>query len=436
MGRNAPRREQVVRRLTKALHSEQILETLNCELSLQVPLHRRCLPGCGPHTWATRDIQTTFVYRQTPFTAIPRSPCEELSLAPLPSGGGGSLFLSPSLSVPPLSALLRGPPFSQFSTDGVSDISTFGTQTLLAMRKFLDDVEMSSRQKACSSHQTKKESNDECAECAGEGVTGDTKDTLRGEEVAKEKAKDKEEAKQGMSTAELEENGYPSTIDPEVVRAFRMLFNGFEEQWCRTKQPENVSSDSEEDDTQDNVAAHATMDHPSQDEIVEEDVLVAEPQLYLCDDWISPMKVMRKPKSMTAKEKRKTEAATKYLILTMMSLELGFGSIIERYRQARDAVVERYQQKPENAVYLDSVILTDADLKVEESDQLNDSSPSAAVAAIMPPLTRLADSATRKLTGSSACSCAERFESQSISCYVSKADSSRRSRRMRLPVLM
>ena len=88
LGRNAPKREQVVRRLTKDLHTAQILESLPCEPHLQVSLHRRCLPGCGPHTWATRDIQTTFVYKPLPFSRIPKPPGEELSPAPLPSGGG------------------------------------------------------------------------------------------------------------------------------------------------------------------------------------------------------------------------------------------------------------------------------------------------------------------------------------------------------------
>ena len=47
----------------------------------------------------------------------------------------------------------------------------------------------------------------------------------------------------------------------------------------------------------------------------------------------------------------------------MMSLELGYGSIIERYQQACDAVVERYQQgRSETSVYLDSIILTDEEV--------------------------------------------------------------------------
>ena len=126
-----------------------------------------------------------------------------------------------------------------------------------------------------------------------------------------------------------------------------------------------MSSDSEEDELQVNAAARAHVTASPQEEVVEEDVSMTEPQLYLCDDWILPTKVMKRPRTMTPKEKRKAKNATNYLILTMMSLELGYSSIIERYRQARDAVVERYQQKPENTVYLDSVVLTEDELKFE-----------------------------------------------------------------------
>ena len=91
LGKNAPKRDQVVRRLTKDVHTQQILESLPglpCEVHLQVPLHRRCLPGCGPHTCATRDIQTTFVYCLLPLSFTPAVVPEELSPAPFPSGGG------------------------------------------------------------------------------------------------------------------------------------------------------------------------------------------------------------------------------------------------------------------------------------------------------------------------------------------------------------
>ena len=98
LGKNAPKREQVVRRLTRDAHTHQVLESLPCEIHLQVPLHRRCLPGCGPQTCATRDIQTTFVYRLQPFSFTPSVVPEELSPAPFPSGGGGGFLVPFSVS--------------------------------------------------------------------------------------------------------------------------------------------------------------------------------------------------------------------------------------------------------------------------------------------------------------------------------------------------
>ena len=89
LSKNAALREQVVRRLTKDAHTYQSLESLPCDVHLQVLLHRRCLPGCGPQTSATRDIQTTFVYRLQPPWLAPGATSEELSPAPFPSGGGG-----------------------------------------------------------------------------------------------------------------------------------------------------------------------------------------------------------------------------------------------------------------------------------------------------------------------------------------------------------
>ena len=82
----------------------------------------------------------------------------------------------------------------------------------------------------------------------------------------------------------------------------------------RTKQMESMSSDSEDEELQNNAAAHATMACPLQADVTEEEVLVTEPQLYLCDDWILPTKVMKRPRNMTAKEKRKAKVTTNYLI--------------------------------------------------------------------------------------------------------------------------
>ena len=66
LGKNSPAGEQVVRRITRDLHTHRLLESLPCESHLQAPLHRRCLPDCSPASPVTRDIETIFVYRLQP----------------------------------------------------------------------------------------------------------------------------------------------------------------------------------------------------------------------------------------------------------------------------------------------------------------------------------------------------------------------------------
>ena len=150
-------------------------------------------------------------------------------------------------------------------------------------------------------------------------------------------------------------------------------------------QQESVSSESEAEESQSDPVAQAVK-VPSLNTDLENWIPDKEPQLYLCDDWIQPVIVARKPRSMTMR----ANAAKNCLILTMMSLELGYGSIIERYQQARDAVVERYQQgDSETSVYLDSVILTDEEVSARVSDQPDEATHSSAVSATMPPSTRL-----------------------------------------------
>ena len=87
LGKNSPSREQVVCRVTRDLHTRRPIESLEREPHLQVPLHRRCLPGCSPTAPVTCDIETSFVYRLQPRLLGP-SP-EPLVHSPslLPSGG-------------------------------------------------------------------------------------------------------------------------------------------------------------------------------------------------------------------------------------------------------------------------------------------------------------------------------------------------------------
>ena len=89
LGKNGPAREQVVRRITRDLHIRHVLEDLLCDSHLQVPLHRKCVPACGPATCHTRDTQTTFVYRLFPRSIGPAVLPLDMRPSRFPSGGGG-----------------------------------------------------------------------------------------------------------------------------------------------------------------------------------------------------------------------------------------------------------------------------------------------------------------------------------------------------------
>ena len=106
--------------------------------------------------------------------------------------------------------------------------------------------------------------------------------------------------------------------------------------------------------------------------------------------WIQPVKVARKPRVMAAKETKKANVAKNCLILTMMSLELGFGSVIERYQSARDAVVERYHQDgPGKSTYLATELLTDEERTARTADQPDEAVVLSLAPASMPPPTCL-----------------------------------------------
>ena len=57
------------------------------------------------------------------------------------------------------------------------------------------------------------------------------------------------------------------------------------------------------------------------------------------------MAAMSRPRRLTAGEKVKANVAKNCLIVTLMSLELGFGSILERYQQESKSIAERYTQE-------------------------------------------------------------------------------------------
>ena len=63
-----------------------------------------------------------------------------------------------------------------------------------------------------------------------------------------------------------------------------------------------------------------------------------EPRFFLCDDWSMPMEVTRKPcPRQQPHDKLWAGVAQNFLLVALMSLNVGYGPLIERYQQATDA---------------------------------------------------------------------------------------------------
>ena len=285
LGKNSPTREQVVRRVTRDLHTKHILEDLACDSHLQVPLHRKCLPACGPTSCHTRDIETTFVYRLLPRLSASLAPHVDLPPSRLPSGGGG---------VP-----------ASFSKIDTSVRSTLGTQTLLSMRQFLEDAE--------------KESEKETGTYDSELNVKDSRGDMR------------ESMSHKVQKTDVED---PKALNKEEIMTLRMLFEDFEDRIQYQDEVQEESTSEAEESSQEPVVHLANiLPHEEEDD---ELIPRKEPQLYLCDDWIEPVEVMRRPKELTARDKMRANVAKNCLIVTLMSLELGYGSILECYQQERN----------------------------------------------------------------------------------------------------
>ena len=239
--------------------------------------------------------------------------------------------------------------------EGASEDSTFETQTLLAMRRFLDEAELRSQGTLCSSTAS---------------------------QVTKEVTNERDAESKGEASAEGECRHTEAM--KEVIRAFRTLLHGCEKQWHYAAQQDSESREGEAEEALCQESPYAMMAQWA----TEEDLGVPdrEPQRYLCDDWIQPVKVAEKPRTMTAKEMKKANVAKNCTILTLMSLELGFGSVIERYQSARDAVVERYQQgSPENPTYLASELLTNDEMLARTTEGPDEAMTISLAPASMPP---------------------------------------------------
>ena len=128
----------------------------------------------------------------------------------------------------------------------------------------------------------------------------------------------------------------------EKSKALQQLLQDFEEQMEREilEVDDTVSESSSE--VEECVPERVTLleAHRASMTISEEDTedndtpvwLEAEPKLFLCGDWIMLVEVMKKPCSLQKhQDKLRARVAKNFLVVALMSLNAGYGALIEAY---------------------------------------------------------------------------------------------------------
>ena len=116
-----------------------------------------------------------------------------------------------------------------------------------------------------------------------------------------------------------------------------MLFDDFEGQleWQNEVDQES-SSDSQEEIRIENQMVEPATGFSSILSLQEYEEALnprKEPQLYICDDWIQPVEVTQMPRELQPTDRARARVAKNCLLVTLMSLNVGYGSLIEDYRQ-------------------------------------------------------------------------------------------------------
>ena len=90
------------------------------------------------------------------------------------------------------------------------------------------------------------------------------------------------------------------------------------------------------------------------------------------------------------KRKSEGQCGQELFHVTLISLELGYGSILERYQQEGESIAQRYEQpRSESMPTLNLVLLTDKEFLARRDDHLESEASPRAASAAMPPPTRL-----------------------------------------------
>ena len=181
------------------------------------------------------------------------------------------------------------------------------------------------------------------------------------------------------------------TLNKDTIMALRKLIEEFKDQLqCSNERCEDTTSDEGQEEVplpEMTINANALV---QDDEENDEVPLPKKPQLYLCDDWIQPFAAMSKPRDLTAREKMRANVAKNCPIVTLMSLEVGYGLVLEHYRQEGESIAQRYEQShSDSRPTLNSVHLTDEEYLARRDELLKIDAPPQAAVAAMPPPSRL-----------------------------------------------
>ena len=173
------------------------------------------------------------------------------------------------------------------------------------------------------------------------------------EDAEKENEKEKGSLDTELEAMDSSISAQRTAAQQEAIKVLRVLFEDFEAQIkCQSEIDEETSCDSQEEPLEETQVADPLLNFASSLSPQEYEYALnatKKPQLYICDDWIQPVEVMRKPKELQARDKARAHVAKNCLIVTLMSLNVGYGSLIERYQSESGSAPPA----------LNSVILTD-----------------------------------------------------------------------------
>ena len=155
----------------------------------------------------------------------------------------------------------------------------------------------------------------------------------------------------------------------EQTKGMPQLLFEFEEQMERElyEQDDQVSLSSTE--VEEHLRAYRGLIAASEEDTKEDSIPISwktECKLLLCDDWIMPVEIIRKPCSLqNPQDKLRARVAKNFLLVTLMSLNAGYGPLIESHQQHAEG-------EGLHLPTVNSITLTDDQVQLKEQEQRED----------------------------------------------------------------